>query len=156
MRDWTALTVKWLTGEYATIKEFGEKHNIPVGTLKKQAERYKWSINKARMVPEAREKAVSMMADRILQANEEHYKGATTIMDASLAKVNAKKDAEGKATNVNSAEQAFKIAVDVRRMVLGQPTETVIHEVEEVTDVDRAAATAIGLRLAKLRKPHKR
>ena len=146
-RDWQAYKREWLTLQWRSLVEFAKAKSLPIEAVKKAAMRDKWTEERTHVEQMANEKVkegtAESLAQRIKRVKEENFRAATTIMGAGLRKATSK--------GANSAEQAVKIGMEGRLQSLDQPTEIVKMDFE-LTDEDRAQGTAIGLKLARLRK----
>jgi hypothetical protein len=81
--DWNRLKIKYVTGDYATLKEFAEKFKINYGVLRKQAvawQEQKEQCNKIK-VTKTIEKTVEKVIEREVDRNSRHIALIDIILD---------------------------------------------------------------------------
>ncbi len=146
-RDWKALKREWLTLKWRNLEEFARAKKLPYRAVRRASMKEGWLKQRAE-VEQAADKKVKedtseSLAQRIKKIKKENFDAATKIMNAGTKKSDEK--------GVNSPEQAVKIGMDGRLQSVDQATETTRIEFE-LTEEDRAKATAIGISLARLKK----
>lgn len=165
--DWLTLEARWISGEWATLKQMAKAVGISERMIQKNSGLRKWAEKRQAVESEASEmaraRAVKGLASRLIEANERALKTAGMVLKLGLQRFvdkrgRVRKDAiDSDATALHAIKSAIQIEQAVlRRMPMdeGAPGEGPIIPADpsgmedlsdaELTRIARATAQTIA------------